>query len=188
MYPRHRTKRICGLAIAALVASGQTVAQISPKARTACARTGDGSEHGAIVAEVSAFYRDLRAQQWAAVLDHFWPAKITARWEPPLGDAAWEDSPQAASTSKEDASACACHVDDATGAPASTEIHVVAAWARVVVSPCRTLSIDSRATEEEKGQELWLLSVSGRWKIVHLAVPERRFSPVDPALLRSSSR
>lgn len=165
MDSRHGTKRVCGLAVAALVALGQSAAQVSAEARAACGRTGLGSEHEAIIAELSAFYRDLRSRQWAAVLDHFWPAKITARWEPPVADPAWEHSPPRAMATTDDASTCACPIEDENGAPASTEIHVVAAWARVLVSPCRR---QSGGPNGEDVQELWLLQVSGRWKIVHL--------------------
>jgi hypothetical protein len=163
MDSRQRARRICAVAIAALVASAESLAQTDPQARTGCARAEGGSQQEAIISEVSAFYRDLRAQQWAAVLDHFWPAKVTARWEPPLGDAAWQRSPNAPANEV----SCACFIDDENGASASAEIHVVAAWARVLVSACRTQS----ATGNGKGEvhELWLLQIRGRWKIVHLA-------------------
>ena len=159
----------CVLGGAALLALSEAcVAQAGPVERAGCAGSGDGIQREAILAEVSAFYRDLRARQWAALLDHFWPAKITARWEPPLADPAWQDSPRAAGARPEDGSACACPIDDADGAPASTEIHVVETWARVLVSPCRTQSAGPRAREEHGLEELWLLHVNGRWKIVHL--------------------
>jgi hypothetical protein len=158
----------CVLGGAALL-SVPCVAQAGPVERAACGDSGDGTQREAIHAEVSAFYRDLRAQQWAALLDHFWPAKITARWEPPVADPAWQDSSRRGSAPAEDASACACPIDNGGGAPASTEIHVVAAWARMLVSPCPTQVTGPKAREEHDLEELWLLHVNDRWKIVHFA-------------------
>jgi hypothetical protein len=160
----------CVLAGAALLAlSVACVAQAGPVERMRCPGNGDRLEREAIHAEVSAFYRDLRAQQWAALLDHFWPAKIAARWEPPVADPAWQDSPRAGSAPAEDASACECPIDDGSGAPASTEIHVVAAWARMLLTPCGTQAAGPEPREEHGVEELWLLHVNDRWKIVHFA-------------------
>lgn len=163
----NREMRLAGAALLALSVAG--AAQAGPVQRTRCAGNGDGLQREAIHAEVSAFYRDLRTHQWAALLDHFWPAKIAARWEPPVADPAWQDSPSPGSAPAEDASACACPIDDGGGALASTEIHVVAAWARMLVLPCRTPPAGPEATEEHELEELWLLHVNDRWKIVHFA-------------------
>src|SRR5438105_855165 len=160
----------CVLGGAALLALSEAcVAQAGPVERAGCAGSGDGIQREAILAEVSAFYRDLRARQWAALLDHFWPAKITARWEPPVADPAWQDSPRPGSAPAEGASTCACPIDDGSGTPASTEIHVVEAWARMLVSRCRTQAAGPNEREEHRLEELWLLHLNGRWKIVHLA-------------------
>jgi hypothetical protein len=158
---------LSGAALLAL--SEACVAQAGALARSECARSGDSIQREAILAEVSAFYRDLHARQWGALLDHFWPAKITARWEPPVADPAWQDSARPGSALAEDASACVCPIDDGNGTPASTEIHVVTAWARMLVSPCRTQATGPKAREEHGLEELWLLHVNDRWKIVHLA-------------------
>src|SRR5690349_341508 len=113
----------CVLGSAALLALSEAcVAQAGPAARAGCAGSTDGIPRDAIVAEVSAFYRDLRARQWAPLLDHFWPAKITAHWEPPVADPAWRGSPPPADAPAEDVSACPCPIDDADGASASTEV------------------------------------------------------------------
>ena len=154
---------------ALLALSHPRPAQGGPVARPECGASTDVLEREAVLAEVSAFYRDLRTHQWAALLDHFWPAKITALWDPPVGDGAWQDSPRPESSPGEGASACGCYsVDAASGDPASAEIHVVAAWARVLISPCRGPTVQQDGSERHALDELWLLRVSGRWKIVHL--------------------
>jgi hypothetical protein len=159
----------CALSSAVLLALSEVcVAQAGPAARPGCASSTDSIPREAILAEVSAFYRDLRARQSAPLLEHFWPAKITSRWQPPVADPAWQESPPPADAPAEDVSACPCPIDDAHGSPASTEVHVVAAWARVLVSSCLQ-PVGSRAIGEQRVTELWLLHVSGRWKIVHLA-------------------
>ena len=144
----------------ALVAPRDTSAS-SAELAAQCARApGD-----AVISEVSTFYRDLRTRQWAAVLDHFWPAKIVARWDPPTADPAWRDSPRASGSAR-DVNACTESIVDDLGALASAEIHVVADWARVVVF--RAERAGPNAHREARLEEFWLFFSGGRWKIVHI--------------------
>jgi hypothetical protein len=107
----------------------------------------DSAAAAAIRDEVNAFYRDLDARRWSPLLDHFLPAKVTARWAPPTDDPTWSDlaAPRPASESERCAS--------------RTAVAIVGDWARVRARRCAA-GVD----------ELWLLRVSGRWKIVHLAL------------------
>jgi hypothetical protein len=121
-----------------------------------------------IIAEVAMFYRDLQAKRWPALVDHFWPAKIAAHQEAPVADSAWRDCPLLANGAK-DPGCCTYAIDGVPGAPAWAEIHVVAQWARVLVS--RPTASDAT---ESCLDELWLYSLSGRWKILHLASAAHR--------------
>jgi hypothetical protein len=137
--------------------------QVGPAGEPRCA----GERGDAVLAEVSMFYRDLHAKQWAALVDHFWPAKIAARRQPPVEDPAWQNAPLDRSGAAAGSSSCTYAIDAAVGAPASAEIRVVAQWARVLVSRPMA-AIGSNATEVCL-EEFWLYSLNGRWKIVHLA-------------------
>jgi hypothetical protein len=122
---------------------------------TACAVLGllaapapsDSAAVTVIRDEVNAFYRDLDARRWSPLLDHFLPAKVTARWAPPTDDSTW--STLAAPPPARESERCAPR----------TTVAVVGDWARVRARRCAA-GVD----------ELWLLRVSGRWKIVHLAL------------------
>jgi hypothetical protein len=113
--------------------------------------------------EVRAFYRDLKARDWATVLIHFWPAKITARWEPPTESGSWNhgstDAPSDArgSGSTSERPAYACARDSAR--ELRPDVRIEGRWARVMVTHCAT-----------NADELWLLDVNGRWKIVRLVL------------------
>lgn len=102
-----------------------------------------------IAREMLAFYGDLEGGRWSAMLDHFLPAKVTARWSPPEGSVAWArlSAPPAAAAGS--SGRCAPRLSMA----------VVGDWARVLARRCGA-GVD----------EAWLLRVSGRWKIVRLVL------------------
>jgi hypothetical protein len=118
----------------------------------------------AITTEVRGFYRDLRAQRTAALLDHFWPSKITARWEPPIGERKWTDLGARRRILAGSAPASPCIAG--TDPPLTAELAIVGRWARVLATPC-----PARATAG--ADELWLLEVNGKWKIVRLILEPR---------------
>lgn len=110
----------------------------------------DSAAEVAILAEMRAFYRDLDDRNWTALLDHFLPAKVTARWSPPLADAAWgrlEAPPSTGDGAGVAVGRCA----------AVATVAVVGDWARLLARRCGA-PVD----------EAWFLRVHGRWKIVHL--------------------
>ena len=136
-------------AVAALLSAGEPA---TPTGHAPLTAPLDSSAEAAVIDEIRAFYRDLDGGNWAALLTHFLPAKVTARWAPPTASDAWANlsvppptSDGAASTSDR----CAPR----------TAVTIVGAWARVRVRRCDT-PID----------EAWLLHVSDRWKIVHLVL------------------
>jgi hypothetical protein len=99
-----------------------------------------------------AFYRDLDDRNWTALVTHFLPAKVTARWVPPVASSAWahlEAPPPAPDGGAGASGRCAPRA----------AVAIVGAWARVRVRRCAA-PVD----------EAWLLRVSGRWKIVHLVL------------------
>jgi hypothetical protein len=111
----------------------------------------------AILIETRAFQRDLAARDWNGLLLHFWPAKITARWEPPVENPTWAQLsvPGRATVGSGSASRTAnCRAD----VPA---VAVVGRWARVLLPTCAARPMD-----------LWLLDVNGHWKIVRLDLGE----------------
>jgi hypothetical protein len=73
----------------------------------------DRKAEEAIRTEARAFYRDLASQDTPALLNHFWPAKIAARWEPPFESAAPGRTPLL-----------------------STELRIARPWARAMVPRC----------------------------------------------------
>ena len=102
---------------------------------------------------VRAFERDLGRKDWNAVLGHFWPAKVTARWEPPTQSSEWlaTSPPQERGVGSGAGSAV-----EPCGERGYT-INVVGRWARVLLPSCAA-----------QPGELWLLEVGGRWRIVRL--------------------
>ena len=131
------TSLFTACAVAALCATGESSVPSSDSAETA------------IATEVRAFYRDFADGRWSAMLDHFLPAKVTARWAPPERSDVWArlvapppEMPPSGSAGKD----CAPRLG----------IAVVGDWARVLARRCAAVD------------EAWLLRVSGRWKIVHL--------------------
>jgi hypothetical protein len=113
----------------------------------------------AIRGEVRAFYRDLALQDWPTLLTHFWPAKITARWEPPFPsrEKSLPTLSAAAIGGGLPAVAEGCARGDA--AVARSEIGIAGRWARLSVARC-----------PGSPDELWLLDVNGSWKIVRLVL------------------
>jgi hypothetical protein len=122
----------------------------------------DGAE-AEIAREMLAFYGDLEGGRWSAMLDHFLPAKVTARWAPPEGSVAWArlSAPAAAG-----AGAGAGAGSSGRCAP-RLSMAVVGDWARVLARRCGA-GVD----------EAWLLRVSGRWKIVRLVLDGNRGSGI----------
>jgi hypothetical protein len=156
------TKRVTSTVVAVMIAlsSAQrsSLAQGDELSSTASAATRE-----AIRSEVGAFYHDLEAKDWVALLTHFWPAKITARWEPPEGSAGWR-TPAANTIRATNGSGGASWHSGDDCAPARplvmrSDVRVEGRWARVLVARCA-----------EKDAELWLLDVNGRWKIVRLVL------------------
>jgi len=118
----------------------------------------DPAAEAAIRAEARGFYRDLAARDTPALLDHFWPAKVAARWEPPF-ESLPASHPAVASAAMVGAArgAPACVAPDAAAARASLRIE--GAWARAIVPRC-----------PDGDDELWLLDFQGHWKIVRLVL------------------
>lgn len=122
----------------------------------------DPAAEAAIRDEARGFYRDLAARNTPALLDHFWPAKVAARWEPPF------ESP----APQRPAVVSAAIVGTARGAPvcaapdaavARAVLTVEGTWARAIVPRC-----------PDGDDELWLLQFQGRWKIVRLTLSGER--------------
>jgi hypothetical protein len=121
------------------------------------------SARSLITAEVRAFHRDLAGRNWNALLTHFWPAKITSRWEPPVADPVWASasrspSPAIGSGGAHPAAQRCSGDDDLT-------VAIVGRWARVLVPRCAARPGDR---QNDQLRELWMLAVSGRWKIVRM--------------------
>ena len=128
----------------------------TPKLRT------DPQAEAAIRAEARGFYRDLSVRDTPALLDHFWPAKLAARWEPPFEPApAGKPALVSAAIIGTARGARACAPPDA--AVASADLTIQGTWARAIVSRC-----------PEGDDELWLLRFEGRWKIVRLTLARER--------------
>lgn len=165
-----------GLAAPRLSAAQSAAAPTPPAHAAPSGRAG--TDRDAIVAEVRAFYAAVHARRWPEVLDHFMPAKVTARWAPPVSSPAWtlaEPALAAADTSRAGSGGPAC-VGAEEGVSQAPRVAVVGAWARVLVADCAAARAGDRGDGgarparpiEGARDELWLLRVSGRWKIVHL--------------------
>jgi hypothetical protein len=103
-----------------------------------------------ILQELRGYYRDLHDHNWTAIVTHFYPAKVTARFAVPDGDRAWASLPLPAIEPHES--------PDAHGyCMPNTAIAIVGHWARVRARRCTG-----------EADEAWLYSMSGRWKIIHL--------------------
>lgn len=134
--------------LVALLAAGGNAAPAAGNVSPATPR--DSIAQAAILDEMRAFYRDLDDRNWNAMLSHFIPAKVTARWTPPADSSAWarlDVPPPAAEGKASGAGRCALRAS----------VAIVGDWARVRARRCAA-----------PPDEAWLLRVSGRWKIVHL--------------------
>jgi hypothetical protein len=129
-------------------------------------RTSADTARALIAMEVRVFQRDLAVKDWTALQTHFWPAKITARWDPPVENDVWESASleqQAPIGSGAVQAARRCGEEGPT-------VAIVGRWARVLLPSCAG-----------RPSELWMLEVNGRWKIVRLTLEE------DQAWARSGS-
>jgi hypothetical protein len=104
----------------------------------------------AIGDEMRAYYRDLHDRDWSAIVTHFYPAKVTARFAVPDTAPEW--------------SALTAPAADLRGDPHAREfcaprvaIVIVGNWARLRARRC--------AGELD---EAWFYVMSGKWKIIHL--------------------
>jgi len=137
-------------------------------ATVSCGRNGPSKVAGernaeeGIRAEARAFYRDLAAQDMPALLNHFWPAKIAARWEPPFESHPPRGPPLLSTGIFPRAGAAkGCAAGDL--AVSLAEIRLEGHWARAMVPRCA-----------EGGDELWFLEFDRSWKIVRLALARER--------------
>ena len=124
----------------------------------------EAASEALIRAEARAFYRDLGARNWPALLDHFWPAKVAARWEPPFEPRSRE-APTRISAALVPAARGAPAQDcaPADAAVSRAELSVAGTWARAIVPRCG-----------DRDDELWMLQLDGRWKIVRLVLGGER--------------
>jgi hypothetical protein len=120
----------------------------------------DRKAEEAIRAEARAFYRDLVSQDTPALLNHFWPAKIAARWEPPF-ESPGPRGPPLLSTAIFPRAVQVCAAAEA--AVALADLRIEHPWARAMVPRC-----------PEGNDELWFLEFDGSWKIVRLALARER--------------
>jgi hypothetical protein len=145
---------LCPLFLAYTLVALLTAGDPEPAARRACLTAQrDSVAEAAILDEMRAFYRDLDDRNWNAMLSHFIPAKVAARWAPPADSSAWvrlEAPPLPAAESAESA---------AVRCEPRASVAVVGDWARVRARRCAA-----------PADEAWLLRVSGNWKIVHLVL------------------
>jgi hypothetical protein len=135
-------------ALSALSPSGQLASQSGQVVYT---RRADSAASVVILEELRAYYRDLHDRNWTSIVTHFYPAKVTARFAVPDGDGVWialAAPPIEPHESPDSHGYCA----------PNTAVVVVGHWARVRARRC-TGELD----------EAWFYSMSGRWKIIHLA-------------------
>jgi hypothetical protein len=163
------------VSVVALAAPRMLAAQsVAPAPPTGADPSGRAAaDRDAIAAELRAFYGDVHARRWPDVLDHFLPAKVTARWAPPVTATAWalaEPAVAALDPARIGSGGPPCA--GAANGGTQARVAVVGTWARVVVAACagggRQWNARSSGTMPGARDEFWLLRVSGRWKIVHL--------------------
>lgn len=133
--------------LVALLTAGEPAT--APRHPSLTARA-DSAAEAMILDEMRAFYRDLDDGNWAALLDHFLPAKVTARWVPPVASREWARLEAPPPTPDGSASASDHCVP-------RTAVAVVGDWARLLARRC-SAPVD----------EAWFFRMSGHWKIVHL--------------------
>lgn len=115
--------------------------------------SSDSVSDAAVVAigdEMRAYYRDLHDRDWSAIVTHFYPAKVTARFAVPDTRPEWMALAAPAAEPRGDS-----HVREFC-AP-RVAIVVVGNWARLRARRC-TGELD----------EAWFYVMSGKWKIIHL--------------------
>lgn len=141
----------CPLSAVYAVIALLTASEPAPAAlRASPTASSDSAAEAVVLDEVRAFYRDLDERNWVALLDHFLPSKVTARWVPPRDSGAWVRLEAPSPTPDGVAS------ESGRCAPRAAVV-VVGDWARARVRRCGA-ALD----------EAWLLRVSGHWKIVYL--------------------
>ncbi|MEP7065232.1 MAG: hypothetical protein ABI889_04295 [Gemmatimonadota bacterium] len=121
-------------------------------APTTCA-PGTDADSAAIVLileELRGYYRDLHDRNWTSIVTHFYPAKVTARFAVPDHDSRWIALAMPPLDSRESTHARG-YCDP------SAAVVTVGHWARVRTRRC-----------SGEADELWMYSMSGRWKIIHL--------------------
>ena len=162
--------RLTVAAVLVLLASRASDAQTAERSGQPTSRpapvASDSAARALVVAEVHAFYRDLHAARWAAVLDHFWPAKITARWSPPAAAPAWAltDERTDVARSRASGSGRSQPCDGASDSSREVAVSIVGEWAHATAACWADGAHDAPAVDD-----FWLLRVGTRWKIVHLA-------------------
>lgn len=118
-------------------------------------RTPADTARSLIAMEAHSFQRDLAVKDWNALVTHFWPAKITTRWEPPVESDVWASTPL---EHQAPIGFDAAQADLRCGQERST-IAIVGRWARVLLPSCAS-----------RPSELWMFEMNGRWKIVRLTL------------------
>jgi hypothetical protein len=114
----------------------------------------------AVRAAARGFYRDLASHDTPALLNHFWPAKVAARWEPPFEPAAARaTAPLAAAIAPGSRAAASEVCRGGEAAVARAEVRISGSWARAIVPRCAG-----------GDDEMWLLEYQRKWKIVRLAL------------------
>ena len=128
-------------ALAALSTTGAPVPRSDSVSADAVVAIGD---------EIRAYYRDLHDRDWSAIVTHFYPAKVTARFAVPDSAREWSALEAPAAEPRGD-----WHARDFCAPRVS--IVIVGNWARLRARRC-TGELD----------EAWFYVMSGKWKIIHL--------------------
>lgn len=148
-YVRRMTINTCIRALHVLLALG-TSSHTAARAATVTTTASDSAATVLILEELRGYYRDLHDRNWSSIVTHFYPAKVTARFAVPDHDSRWialavpPIDPQGSSQAR---GYCI----------PSAGVAVVGHWARVRARRC-----------SGEADELWMYSMSGRWKIIHL--------------------
>lgn len=129
---------------------------------------GPAPDVAGVLAEVRGFHRDLAAEAWSALAEHFWPAKVVARWEPPGDGAAW-------ATHEVGPEAFAPAVPGALGAT----LEILYDRARLTLRLARPSPENAREPGPARFQVFWLIRAADRWKISRLVLKDAG-GPVEP--------
>ncbi len=123
---------------------------------------GSSADSDVVLREIRTFHRDLQARQWNDVVNHFWPAKVAARWPPPFEEpSAPPDDP---SDPEESENSALCEEPEQSRSRRPTIIFSDR-WARVVETCAESGMAGPGAARFD---ELWLLKFQGVWKIVYV--------------------